>query len=308
MNGRVPPVLDTLHQPVVRDLAFLLYAPPPWPQGGALPPGLLAGQDAERLLQALDRAPQPLLRAVLSPGERRLGRYAERLLAFWLAHAPHLQPVSANLAVRDANGRTLGEFDFLLRINGEPWHLEVASKFYLALGAAPASLVGPSLRDAWALKAGKLTQQLQLTRHPEAQRILPPGFAGCLSGSLLTGWLFAPPKASFERPFPQALYGWWCAVNQPWPQSCPGSRWAWLPRLGWLAPARLHLSATDTQPRLARRLFGAGSPQMVAEMQATADGAWREVARGFVTPPGWPGHSPFNALLQVLSAVPGVMR
>jgi hypothetical protein len=44
--------------------------------------------------------------------------------------------VAANLPVCDAGGRTVGEFDFLIRLDGEPLHVETASKFYLQLGVA----------------------------------------------------------------------------------------------------------------------------------------------------------------------------
>ena len=94
----------------------------------------------------------------------------------------------ANLPVRDG-GRTLGEFDLLLRLDGEPWHVEVACKYYLVVGR---QAVGADLHDAWLRKFAKLEQQLRLSRHPLAQAVLPAGWQNCQVGSLLRGRFFSP--------------------------------------------------------------------------------------------------------------------
>jgi hypothetical protein len=88
------------------------------------------------LLAALEQDPAPLHAWLAAQPSRRLGHYAERLLAFWFHLAPHIELVAANLPVCDAGGRTVGEFDFLIRLDGEPLHVETASKFYLQLGVA----------------------------------------------------------------------------------------------------------------------------------------------------------------------------
>ena len=166
--------LAALHTPAVRDLAWLLSSASPWQDAADIEPARLLGAQGWPQLLALDAAPQPLLAYLAAHPVRRLGFYAERLLAFWFGIAPHIELVAANLPVRDG-GKTVGEFDFLLRVDGVPLHLEAASKFYLQL--EDGAWVGASLRDALLLKAGKTRQQLQLSRHPAAS--LPDGFAGC---------------------------------------------------------------------------------------------------------------------------------
>ncbi|AUH49902.1 DUF1853 domain-containing protein [Chromobacterium sp. ATCC 53434] len=235
-----------------------------------------------------------------------IGRYAERLFYFWFRHAPHIRVAAENLIVIDSGRRTVGEFDFLLWLDGEPWHLETASKFYLQLGDGADSLVGPGLRDAWRLKATKLATQLRLSRHPDAAARLPDGFADCHAGARLTGWLFFPADHALPPPLaPDALRGWHAPLAETWPRRRDDSRWAWLPRLSWLAPAWLERADTLDEAALRERLLACPSPQLVAELQPDGDGRWREAARGFVTPPGWPDPQRLAALRALIAGQAG---
>lgn len=292
--------LASLQTAPVRDLAFLLTSPPPWHTGMAIPEGLLLGSQGWPQLQALDACPQPLLDWLAVRPTRRLGVYAESLLGFWFHHAPHLSLQAANLPVRE-QGRSIGEFDFLLRHAGQAWHLEAASKYYLYL-PAQALWVGPSLRDAWWLKYRKLNQQLALSRHPAAN--LPSGFEHCRAASLVTGWLFLPANTAdtLQPPFnTDALCGWWCAHTAPWPQLAGDSRWAVLPRLRWLAPACLPEAETLSLDDCRRAVQGLEAPRLVVELQPAGE-HWVEVARGFVVPPDWPSDELLSALRQKLAA------
>ncbi|OHX14906.1 hypothetical protein BI347_05450 [Chromobacterium sphagni] len=266
-----------------------MTSPSPWLCGADLPPERLLGPDGGALLRQLDQQPAPLLAWLAFARGNKLGKYAERLFSFWFRWSPHIRIAAENLNVINSTRRTLGEFDFLLWLDGEPWHLETTSKFYLQLDDDPASLIGPSLRDAWRLKATKLATQLQLSRHPAAAALLPDGFADCRIGARLTGWFFY----AAGRPLPPLLArgqlrGWYAPLEQDWPQAQPGSRWAWLPRLSWLAPALLDEGDIQQQAALRARLQASQAPQLVAELQPAAGGLWQEVARGFVTPDGWP--------------------
>lgn len=285
MTPALAACLTLRHQPV-RDLAYLLTAPPPWHSGAALPAGTLLGPDGWPQLRALDTAPAPLLAWLAARPTRRLGVYAEALLAFWCQQAPHIDQVAANLPLRVA-GRTVGEFDFLLRINGQPCHLEAASKFYLQLAEPPYALVGPGLRDAWWLKYRKLAQQLVLSRHPAA--VLPAGFEDVPAYSVLTGWLFFPdPPAPLHPALSEtACRGWWRRLSDPWPTR-RGSRWQVLPRLQWLSPVRCASRHTQEEGTMRASLAGSDTPWLLAELQPGEDGDWYEVARGFVVPDYWP--------------------
>lgn len=293
-------------QPALRDLAFLLISPAPWNSGRNLSPAQLLGEQGEALLAALEQDPTPLVHWLAKQPCQRLGHYAERLLAFWFRLAPHIELVAANLPVRDSAGRTIGEFDFLIRLDGVPLHVETASKFYLQLGHGPDTLVGPSLRDAWPLKAAKLQEQLQLARHPAAARVLPPGFAGCASVARLAGWFFyADVPTTLLAPLAEdQLQGWISPLQQPWPASSEHARWVWLSRLGWLAPARVEDSLVREQDSLRQELLQAAVPQLVAELLPVGNGYWEEVARGFVVPPGWPQQERLQDLLATIDGRP----
>ncbi|SME97282.1 DUF1853 family protein [Pseudogulbenkiania subflava] len=287
--------------PAVRDLAFLLTAPAPWLTGADILPERLLGDAGPQLLAELDHDPRPLVDWLAARPTTRLGRYAENLLAFWFELVPHIECVAANLQVQNGELRTIGEFDFLLRIDGEPWHLETASKFYLMLGEGRHTLVGPSLRDAWALKAAKLQDQLALSRHAAAQALLPPGFVGCRTAARLAGWLFYPHAVLLEPPLaPDPLTGWARPLLAPWPRRSLASRWVWLPRLRWLAPARVDEAETLDEDALRRHLAAAEAPQLVAEVLPLENGSWEEVARGFVCPPNWPPPARLAELLDTV--------
>lgn len=287
----------------LRDLAFLLTAPAPWDSGSNISSQRLLGEHGLSLLDALEQDATALDDWLAAQPCRRLGHYAERLLAFWFHQAPHIELVAANLPVCDAGGRTVGEFDFLIRLDGEPLHVETASKFYLQLGRGPDTLIGPSLRDAWLLKAAKLQAQLRLVHHPAARRVLPARFAGCASQARLAGWFFyslpcvPPPPLAADQ-----LQGWISPVWQDWPSCSPASRWLWLPRLQWLAPARVPEDVVREQHSLRQELLQAAVPQLVAELLPVGDGYWEEVGRGFVVPSGWPEQA---GLQQLMASIAG---
>lgn len=285
----------------VRDLAFLLLSPSPWQASANLSPEQLLGPQGLPRLAELDAEPKALLDWLAAHPVSRLGRYAELLLAFWFQHVPHCELVAHNLPVRASDGRTVGEFDFLIRLDGAPWHIELASKYYLMLGHTAVTLIGASLRDGWLLKAAKLEAQLTLARHPAAAAVLPPGFQGVPSAARVTGWLFLSDHAELAEPLePDAPCGWFAPLARPWPKLQGGTRWAWLPRLQWLAPTRVDEMFTYDEPTLRQQLVGIDRPQLVAEVNEVEPGQWQEVARGFVIPDSWPNPELLAALSERL--------
>ncbi|MBV8046405.1 MAG: DUF1853 family protein [Paludibacterium sp.] len=285
------PELPWAH-PAVRDLASLLTGAAAWRTAHDMPASLLLGRDGLTRLSALDADPSALEAWLARRPVTRLGHYAEQLLAFWFGNAPHIELAAHNVVLRDGS-RTLGEFDFLLRIDGEPWHVETCSKFYLQADAGSTEMVGPSLRDALPLKVAKLSRQLALSRHPLAAAALPAGFAGCRAGALVRGCCFyrQPPRMGRDAPW----RGWVAPLTAPWPCTDNDSRWLWLPRLRWLSPALAVASQVSDQASLRALLAEAQAPQMVAEMRESGAG-WREWRRGFVLPAGWPQAAPLAAL------------
>jgi hypothetical protein len=238
----------------------------------------------------------------------RLGRYAEKLLGFYLQQQNQL--VAANLQVRNGGPtrETLGEFDFLVRRPDVACaegleHWEFATKFYLLetpsispAGPGAEAFVGPNLADSLGRKMRKIMErQLMLSRHPAAAAVLPQPVTS--ARALVKGWLFYRDEA---LPLPPSMgiaaghcRGFWCEAQELAARVFPqDARFVLLPRLEWLAPARVALARTLTWPELqgelATRLALEAAPQMVAVCEISEDGEEAiETERGFIAPDGW---------------------
>ena len=183
MNYALDAIWWRLSHPAVRDLAALLTAPPLWHSGCELPIPRLLGNQGFRFLLSLDDAPAPLTQWLEqeAPFGHRLGHYAESLLAFWLAHAPHCQLIARNHPVRSESGQTLGAADFLSLLDSVPYHLELTCKYYG--GTTPADFQGLNPADTLLGKAAKLQQQCRLFHTPQARAQLPAPLQGYLKTS-----------------------------------------------------------------------------------------------------------------------------
>jgi hypothetical protein len=289
-----------LTDPHVRALAWLIDAPglldttaPQW-QGRVARLGAGAGDAARDWLHILEREPAALHAHLAYQPFGRLGRYAEKLMTFYLQHLGVL--AAHNVQVRQAGSQTIGEFDFLVWRGGELLHWEFATKFYL-LEMAGASMkqqqadyfVGPNLADSLGAKMDKIfSRQLALSAHPAAQSLLPQPVAA--AEALVKGWLFYP---NGDYPLLPALgvcaahcRGFWCGLAD----LAPAQRYAVLPRLSWLAPALLPASDTLDRSELEGAInahFETDSmPVMVALLRMDGQQAL-EVERGFIVPEGW---------------------
>jgi hypothetical protein len=276
----------SLRDPHVRSLAWLLDSPdlldPAAPQwGGRIASlGPDAASEASDWLHALDASPSALHAFLNLRPHARLGRYAEKLLAYYFTWRGTL--VAHGLQVRAGKRDTIGEFDYLLR-DEEPgvefatsdgkdaekdgvWHWEFATKFYLLRGDPDAIrdsadyFVGPNLADTLGAKMEKiLDRQLALSRHPAARELLQEahglevGEAGIdVAQALVKGWLFYPldeaPALRRERLMGVSAghcRGFWCTLTQlreAEPAKALGV-YLLLPRLEWMPPA-LALSAS----------------------------------------------------------------
>jgi hypothetical protein len=294
---------SALTDPHVRSLAWLLDAPDlldpsalRWQGKIASLPANAATAAAEWLLQ-LDAKPQALHDFLNMNRFTRLGRYAEKLLAWYFTHQQVL--FAHGVQVQAGKDETIGEFDFLLRQGDALMHWEFATKFYLlytghsALAETqPADyFVGPNLSDTLGAKMRKiLDRQLALGRHPAAQPHLPQALAA--AQALIRGWLFyrrdeVLPAAEMGI---SSLHcrGWWCSLHEF--DASAAEYCVVLPRLSWLAPARLSiqegLSHTALRTQLTTSFSGDSMPVMVAFMTQRDGWLW-ETERGFVVPDDW---------------------
>ncbi len=208
--------LDSLRDPMVRDLAWVIGAP-------VLPDAAFPAytghvvddawcrtqlQTCAPWLAALDSEPRSLHDFIAARPTRRLGHYFESLIAFWLAYLPGMQIIASNLQVKDSQ-RTLGEYDFILRdASADICHWEAAVKFYLQ--AEPQAeqhvFIGPGARDRLDLKMDRVfSRQLKLGYTPAGRCALPPGIALNRAQAFIKGYLFYPLTQTGPTIMPNTL-------------------------------------------------------------------------------------------------------
>lgn len=333
-SGTLAVLLDTLRKPVVRDLAWLLLSADllrAQPPVSVLASPFDTPQEADAIidwLRALDSDPADLQQELTATRITRLGRYAERLLGWFLEHGPAARLVAASVPLRRA-GVTLGECDFLVRTQqGARLHWELAVKCYLHAGeghvrsvmrwdaqsvtqsSAPSSTlpaarladyVGPNLKDRFDLKlAHVLNHQLPLSARDEFASL---GYAGPWTPQMyIKGWLFYRAGETPAEPAelnPSHGRGWW-VTRRDWPDfaAAHAQTWRVLPRLEWLAPRRHERGEAEAAGiafadarTLAEQISHQHGPTMVAAFADDGVGNLIERSRGFIVPDDWPGYA-----------------
>lgn len=288
-----------LSDPHVRALAWLLDAPDLLDPQAVQWQGKIASYadaDLAAWLSMLEQAPeklQALHRHIGSLPSTRLGLYAEKLMAFYFAQQQML--VAHSVQVRASKNDTIGEFDFLLRLNGDLVHWEFATKFYLLETGGgslqPDDFLGPNLADSLGAKMQKILQrQLVLSQHPASQIHLSEPVAS--AQALVKGWLFyqdedLPPPAALGVSA-GACRGYWRKLSAL--RLDQSALYQVLPRQRWLAPAKTALehalSAADAQQALSQHFAGDAAPVLLATLRAE-DRHGLEIDRGFVVPDDW---------------------
>jgi hypothetical protein len=193
----------------------------------------------------------------------------------------------------------VGEFDFILREQEGLVHWEFATKFYLlcSRNAAYAQIqqadyfVGPNLADTLGAKMKKIFgRQLLLGTHPAAQALLSEPLVA--AQALVKGWLFYRKEEPIDTVAmgisPSHCHGWWCTLAEF--DEHVGEDCAVLPRLAWLAPARLPLEEgmqrANLRDWLTQHFHDDPMPVMVATFKKQGD-ELLEMDRGFVVPNDW---------------------
>jgi uncharacterized protein len=231
------------------------------------------------------------------PGVLRLGRYAEKLLEFFLLHGPTHRLAAANVPLRHPqetraaiDHTTRGEIDFLLYdAKGTPLHWELAVKYFLchAQGdvAHAEDFIGPDAAETFSRKLTKLFAR-QLAHTPpapyDATHWQPRAFA--------RGWMFY----RHGRAIPTCdllnlahCKGWWLPLDEL--DALPNAHYMLLDRQHWMPQVQrgdtqhaLRLEALRQQLRNA--WANAREPHVSALLIVRLDDAGAEVARYFVQP------------------------
>jgi uncharacterized protein len=305
-----------LNDPDVRTLAWLLDAPdlldpeaPQW-QGRVATLGAV-DQAVDDWLCMLDQAPAELRHFLGAQPFARLGRHAEKLMAFYLQWQGRL--VAHGVQVRAEKSSTIGEFDFLLRDDTAGtalFHWEFATKLYLLEASGDGHqadyFVGPNLADTLGAKIRKIMdRQLLLSQHPAAQNILPAPVTA--AQALVKGWLFYHGRTPLQPPGISRAHcrGFWCSLDEF--DNLAAEHAILLPRLSWLAPAKTSeaqaQNKNDLRDLLHTHFDNNGMPVLLALLEAR-DGDMLEVDRGFVVPNDWRNRAAARARHQVSDLFP----
>jgi uncharacterized protein len=292
---------------LLADLRWLLLSPPLLNED--LFPGQIqsftreAQADIERWLDQL-----PHLKPELSASDfemenyQRLGKYAEKLLKFFLlnypSHAAKDQLLAHNLAINSniAGGSTQGEIDFLVIDDQEqPWHWEMAVKFFACeplshrtspLTAISSEIIGPNRRDRLSLKITKLFDRQLRHSAPVPFQNYPWRAQAFVKGRIYYRLGEVPPCHFIHEGrallHPNHQRGFWCLSNElhqieeHFPASCVYP----LFRSEWLSPkCSATLDPERTNLNLEALPEGLQLPLMIAIIKDKS-----EVGRGFILP------------------------
>jgi len=253
-----------------------------------------------------ERPPQLMLKAEQHADShvdqpcRRLGEHFENLVYQFLSSSSHTDDIKRNIQIRSGK-QTLGEFDFLVRLQQRWLHLEVALKLYLLDGSGSSlhHYVGTRRDDCLAQKWHRmLHHQLSLARRPEAQqRLAELGIEQPPQSALwIKGWLFYHPS----RPFPEQqppeinpdhLKGWWLTQSELELIKEPGTAYMLVRKPDWLLPASMPATAPIDFRQLRAAMSGEAGAHLVLILDET-DTGWIERSRGFVVADDWPAPAP----------------
>ena len=270
-------------------------------------------------LDQLNKNPSHLLQYIQKNNHRLLGSYFECLWQYFFLYGPNSHLLGHHVQVSD-DKQTLGELDILAKLHDQPFHIELAVKFYLqrpnTSGSEPAHWVGPQSHDRLDIKLDKLQQkQFPFLYHPCTNKLLiekhlDHNYAQALA---LKGYLFREYATESLMPetLPEAceqdstdkliqspnLASWLHAKDIQKVLGKPNSHWAILDKHQWLGPCFLQAdelvsSAPQIQSTIHQHFYENTHPKktfalMLIRLQRVTEG-YLESERYFIVHDQWP--------------------
>lgn len=225
---------------------------------------------------------------------RRVGRYFERLILYWLAHVRQVEVNVHNWQVRDGK-QTLGEIDFLFTDEQRQLsHWEVAIKFYLydpEHFKNGSQHLGPNSTDNFEAKINRMFEHQLL----QSQRDFPEV---AIRRAFVKGRIFYPIEMTEKPSAPvrladDHLTGWWIRESELARLRQPSCMYRVREKPYWLDDSHASRNLLQTPEKFVKQLrehFDAkGYPVYVTQFQMT-DNEMRESSCGFVVPDAWPNN------------------
>jgi len=221
---------------------------------------------------------------------RNLGSYYENLVHKLLLSADNTSAIHRNIKVYDGKV-TLGEMDFIGRINSIDFHLECAVKFYLRVdtGSELSHFIGPGKKDRLDIKYERmLSHQLKLSQTSLGKLTCAKlDLAPTLLMFLLQGYLFHPFDefvASHTTSLhpdinPDHLQGWWLRQSELEKLKFSGY-FATMRKPNWLLCQSVE--KMDFK-QLSELITETTRPVLIARLDLEGE----ELDRGFVVPDNW---------------------
>jgi len=145
-----------------------------------------------------------------------LGKYVEFLLEKHFEHATDIQLIQHNIQIQ-GNNSTIGEIDYLLAIDEQVVHVELAIKFYLCYKNPqnPEHWIGPNAKDNLANKLAKNDHAFALTKTAPYKHLWkqqPTRWQWLIKGC----WFFHPnqPKTLLKTANPNSEQGIWIYAKE----------------------------------------------------------------------------------------------
>lgn len=243
------------------------------------------------LLLQLDKDPIELVDFLKKSKRITLGNYFEDLIHFWLLNRKDTEILARNLQIRDEK-LTIGECDFIVKMEGAITHLEVATKFYLAIenSSAQTAWVGRGLADRLDIKLDKLFfHQLHLSETTAMQAELEKRKIGAIEKkmAIFKGYFFEYYFLdNHYKPVPANQINqqaFWCRISELDKLKEYSSEWQVLQKPHWFTYHDEWLGLTEIKRSAESYFTNVKSTPLLCNRREG-----RTTTKFFIAPDSWP--------------------